>query len=401
VKYDKWLINNIVTTGNHSLTSKLILDNLQLKLPGKYTYSELKDAIDRLYGLGSTEKVFFSLIDDENNGKTLKLTIVEKKSSSVNVGMRLNTTDAVSVLLNYSRKDYKNYFSHFAVTTNISSNPEITACSEFSKGSLPIVGLQLTSKYRAYQVYANGSRFNTSEVFYNSGSGYLYQTLKKDASLGAGFKVEMFKGSFFSIVSDSAIALPQSKSVVTNAYIFFSKDNLDNFYFPTCGIELYSELSLVKDIKKTDICPVFLYRSRSAVELTNRVCVLFNLYGRAIITGQIPDFKQTFIGGHDYEVYFSNHLPFYGIPPVMPARNISSVAMGGVRLNLYKKHYVSVIANFLLQNNQLDEWTEAQTEWGWAIDYKYKSIVGPAGFTLGYSNWFKAPVFSANIGLWF
>lgn len=401
IKNNRWLISKITIKGNQSLTEKLILDNLQLNIPERYTYDELKDAIDRVYGLNITDKVFFILSDDGNNGKVLNLNITEKKSSSLNFGMRLNTTEAVSILINYSRNDYKQYISNLSIFANISSNPGFNAYSEFSKGKLPAIGIQLTGKYRDYKLYAYGKRINTSEIYYGSGSAYLHQSINKKAIIGTGVKMELFNGNYFNTASDSLIIPPKTTSFISNVYAFFSKDNLDSYYFPTHGTEIYAEFSLTQDMDNTKVCPVVLFKSRRVIKITNHIGFLLNLHGRAIFSDQLPTVKQTFVGGHDYEIYFNSHLPFYGIPPVMPADRFTIIGLAGINVNIYKKHYVSLLANYMMQSNQEKIWNKANAEWGWGLDYKYNSLIGPIGFTVGYSDWLKTPVFSGNIGMWF
>ena len=401
VKNDKWAITKINISGNHTLNNKLILDNLRLEIPGLYSYNELKNAIDRVYGLSSTEKVFFNLTDNGAEGKTLNLNISEKQSATFNLGMRVNSTDAVSILVNYSKRDYNRYFSNLSLSANISSNPEINVYTEFSKGKLPIVGFQLTGKYREYKLYDKGQKINSSEIYYSSGSTYLYQPLNRDITIGCGLKFELFNGNFFNMSSDSLIVLPQATTTNTNLYVFCSKDNLDNYYFPTRGSEIYSEFSLVEDEKYKSLSPVLLVKSRNVIKLNKRLGLLANFHGRAIFSGAMPLIKQNFIGGHDYEIYFNNHLPFYGIPPIMLAERFVFIGLIGLKTNVYKEHYVSLMANGLIQSNQIKKLKDFKTEWGFGFDYAYNSIIGPIGFTIGYSGWYNKPVFSVNIGMWF
>ncbi|MFT3739383.1 MAG: patatin-like phospholipase family protein [Breznakibacter sp.] len=403
VKTDTWRISKITVGGNYSATGKLIEDNLQLEVPGKYSYRELKKAIDRVYGLGCMDKVMFRLRDDRYGEKELILDVSERKSAAFNLGVRVNTTDAIAVLANYSRRSYGRYFSYHSIFANISSNPELKWNSEFSKGKWPVVGLGATGKYREYKLFRDGEKINSSEVYYGAGSVYFYKPIRKNAQIGIGTRIELFRNNFFSSnsVPNPVFELLPSTTSVSNLSLYWSKDTFDDYYFPTRGGEYHSDITFSKDLEGSGICPVFTYKIRKIFGIGSRLGLLASFYGRAVMDDNLPMIKQNFVGGHDYELYFDNHLPFYGIPAIMDVQRYATVNLLGLRAKVSANNYVSVIFNALLHTNDMKELPDFKSSFGYALDYQYKSIIGPMGITVGYSDDYQKPVVSANIGMWF
>jgi NTE family protein len=400
IKLDKWPVAEITLSGDYSVNDKLILDKINLAVPGNYTYEDIKGAIDRIYGLGCIKRAYFNLADGEK-GKTLNFHIEEEMVSNINIGMRVNTADAVSILINYTQRDFRRYFGMFSVAAEISSNPGFNIFGEISKGKLPVIGLQLEGKYRNYNIYTDGQKTNSAEIYYGAACLYGYQLIKKHTSVGMGVKQELFNGQIFSATSDSIINSAGGNTTHSNLYAYCSFDNLDNFYFPTKGIEFYSEVSVTDEGKLNKIDPVALLKMRNIVKLDNEYSFLFNLYGRAIFTKTIHEYKLNYVGGHDYEITMSNHLPFYGIPAIMPSERFSFISLAGLRLKIAKKHYITALTNLLLQSDELLESQLYDPVWGFGMGYSYNSRVGPIDLTVGYSYWLKKPTISVNIGLWF
>ena len=401
VKDDMWRIYDIKIDGSYSLNERLILDNINLKLPGMYRYDEIKAAVDRIYGLGCIWRVYFHLKDDGIRGNILHFTIQEKEASSINVGIRVNTTEAVSVLLNYSQRDYKRYIGYVSATADISSNPGFQAFGEISKGNFPVIGLELAGKYNKYGIYSEGEKINSAEIYYGTANIYSYQIIKRHANIGIGIKQDFFHGSFLLNPTDTIITGTKSKTAISNAYLYYSLDNLDDYYFPTRGSDMYAEASIAEDESFNNINPIILLKSRNYIPLSKHCTFLLNYNGRAIFSRDVPTFKSNFVGGHDHEIYFNNNLPFYGLPSLMPANRFTFIGLGGLRVQFAQKHYISLMANYLIQSNEIIEDIAYSSIWGIGAKYSYKSAIGPLDFTIGYSDWYKKPTMSANVGLWF
>lgn len=153
-----WRITDLDFTGSHHFDDAFLRKTMLLEFPGNYSYSEIKNATDRLYGLGGFEKIYFTLIDN-GTGKTLNLNIVTVKEVALGIGFKANMTDAAALLLNVFQKDYKNIFSLLSLSTELSINPGIRIIAESSKRNFPAVGIEQEASTRITTYSTRGTRF--------------------------------------------------------------------------------------------------------------------------------------------------------------------------------------------------------------------------------------------------
>ncbi|MBN2486839.1 MAG: patatin-like phospholipase family protein [Bacteroidales bacterium] len=394
-------ITELTITGEYSISEKYIRDYFGIDLPGRYTTNDIQAAIDKLFGSGFFKRVYFK-IGNNPTGKTLNLVLEEQPLKSFNLGFRVNTRDAVSLLLNFAQKDFRRFIGYVSVTADISSNPGFDIVTEFSKGKWPVTGFELCGKNTSYGVYYNKQKAFTTDLFYASANLYTYKNLKKSSILGLGLKEEYYGGSIFNANNvDTLLSISQNQVAVSSLYTYYSFDNLDDYYFPEKGAEIYAEFSLTSDPQYSAICPVALWKSRKVLRIAEKGTLLINFYGRAILQNTLHPFKSTFLGGAEYIPYFNYHFPFCGIPAVTPADRYTLAGSAGLRIRFAKKHYATILLNCMFDNSELVPFGHYRSILGSALKYSAKTTFGPVDITAGFSGGYNKPVLSANLGLWF
>jgi NTE family protein len=152
VKQKEWKINDISISGNYSMSETFLRDELVLNVPENYAYYEIKKSINNLYGTGNFKRAYFNL-EENNDGYCLNINVDEEKTWDVNVGMRLNTKSAISVVLNTTRKDYSKTFGLLSFTADISSNPKINFLLELGAKNNSVISLMVDGMYKNVNVY--------------------------------------------------------------------------------------------------------------------------------------------------------------------------------------------------------------------------------------------------------
>jgi NTE family protein len=373
---------------------------LALGIPGDYSSEDIKAAIDQLYGLGGFDRIYYNLVDS-SDGKILNLNISTKKDFTQNIGFKANTIDAAAILINTTRKNYKNIFGFFSTSIELSVNPGLTIVAETNKTNLPTVGLSLKGKYQNFNIFDQGKKMAETNVFYTSGSLYFYQPFMHHLELGMGAQEEYFHGDIFS--KTSALETPGKMDYfLTNAYAYLSLDNMDDFYFPSKGTNMYAEFSLMAEFgKSNEISPVALFKMKNVIPLDENVTMLFDLYGRAMFNSNSPATRRTLVGGEPYTQYFNYHLPFVGMPPISLAERYTYISLIGLRMKVAKSQYFSLLFNGMWQDSDMIFREGATATYGGGLRYSIKSKLGPLDITLGYSGTNDKPTFSANFGYWF
>lgn len=400
VSPDKWYITNLSLTGRFEVDAAFLLRSIDVELPGYFSYTDIRGIINQLYGYGIFDKIYFNLFDNEN-GKTLNLNISEKNVATQYVGFKVNTTDAAALMMNFTRKNYGKRFGQLSAGAELSANPGITFLAETSTGNFPTTGIELKGKYQNYNIFDRGDKLYEANLFYSSASLYFYKRFLKQNVIGIGIKEEYYNGDIFSR-STTDIVSYEKTSWLTDIYTYISVDNLDDYYFPTKGTDLYAEYSLQGNFgSASDVSHILLFRNRNVFSLSRRSTILLNFYGRSIFNSDYPDFKVTMAGGAQYSQYFNFHIPFAGLSPVNLVDRFAVSCMTGIRFNITDNHYLSFIGNALYQSNDISNPEGGSWIWGGGINYSIKTVLGPVDMLLGFSDAVKAPTFSANFGYWF
>lgn len=400
VKSERWHITGLTFTGNNHLDEEFLRKILRLETPGDYSMENIKSAIDRLYGLGGFDRIYYQLTDN-GQGKTLTLHISTQEVFTNNIGFKANTTDAAAILINTTRKNYKNIFGLLSASAELSVNPGLSFLVESNRTNVPILGISLKGKLQNFDVFENGDKTYKSNVFFSSSSVYVYQSFLNNFYLGIGLQEDYFHGDIFARNYASPVVSNQVDQFITSAYSYLSFDNMDDYYFPTTGTNFYAEFSMMSNLKMLNkLSPALLYKIRNVWPIANRTALLFDIYGRELFNSDYSLTKATLIGGEPYSQYFNYHLPFVGLPAVYIADRSANIGLAGLRFHLTESQYLSLLFNAMMQSNDA-EFTNINMTYGGGIKYAYKSLLGPLDITLGFSSVSEKPTFSANFGYWF
>ena len=399
---EKWKITDVRFHGVKEINKDFLKKTLDLQFPGSYSYDEIKNSVDRLYGTGGFDKVYFSL-NDNAKGKTLNLHISTTEVRSQNIGFKVNTTDAAALMLNATWKDYSRTIGFFSVSAELSANPGLSIVAETNKRDFPDLGFELKGKYQNYNIYNHGHKIFEADLFYSSAALSLGQSFLNWWKTGVGIQEEFFDGDVFLKNSNTtSILANKDKFWLTNAYAYFSFDNMDHFYFPERGSRLYVEFTGSTDFQGSgEFSPSLLLKMNHVLPTGKKTAILLDLYGRAFFSSDYPQIKTTLVGGDSYSHYFNYHFPFMGLPPVVLADRFAYVGMAGIRLHISDSQYLSFIFNTLQQGSRIDELNHSHAVYGGGVKYSLKTIVGPLDIGLGYSGAYKKPTVSANLGYWF
>lgn len=400
IEPNSWEISNISVSGNYSVSENYLSDGLELDLSERHSYVDIKRSINNLYGTGNFKRAYFNL-EDATSGKRLNIVLDEKKSWDVNVGIRANTRSAASVVLNTTKRDYRNTIGLMSLTADISSNPKLNLLFEIDDNTMPRVSLALDGMYKKIDVHPDKDITFSTGFYYAAAKLYSSQRISRYSSLGSGIKQDFYRGKRYSVVGDTTSKLILNHNYSTHLYSYLTFDNLDNYYFPEKGTALYSEVSVTMDSSFSDVNFVLLYKMRNIIELNSSCSLLLNVYGRSLLSESTPHYLRNFAGGCDYEQLFIHHLPFYGLPALWSTERFTFVGLTGLRVNIAAKHYLSLVANFLTNNDDFINIKDYETIVGGGLTYAYNSFIGPLELTVGYSDEYKKPIVSANIGLWF
>ncbi len=399
VRAQRWFIKKISLSGNYSLSEQKILNTLDLNVPAVYGADKIKKAIDHLYGLGSFNRIYYKL-NNLKDGKELVFILDEKNIRSFNVGLRANSEDAIGILVNYTQKDSRNLIDYYSLTANLSSNPGFSLNTQLNPGNWASIDFNLEGKYKDLNYYDSSFTRINSQIYFQKASINFSQRFDQFSSIGVGGSENFYLGDIIMPGDATQDYINDKNDFFSEVYLFFNSDVLDNYYFPHRGTALTVKGGISINDEK-NVYTSALLKMQNYFPLTKWLTFKFDLYSRLLLEGDYSTMAANFVGGHDYEIYFENHLPFYGLPSLVTTGRYTGISLVGCRMN-YGNHHFSVLSNWLAENDeQIEKWDTYNFIWGGAIKYAYSTNFGPMGFTVAYSDAYRKAVFSFNLGLWF
>ena len=176
----------------------------------------------------------------------------------------------------------------------------------------------------------------------------------------------------------------------------------DDWYFPMRGARFKAEYAYLTDnFAKLDSKPGMSEVNanwRKSIPISKRFALQPMVYGRLLFGTIIPPVFGNTIGGDWFGHYVEQQMPFAGIG------NIEYIDHQFVAVQLQAQEHIGDNSYVLLrvagaqQAGQVKNLLDHRTLLGGQIAYYYKTIVGPVGATIGYSNRTKKPYFYLNLG---
>lgn len=399
VSPQKWHITGITFSGKYQPDVAFMMNTLNLHIPGDYSREEIKNSIDRLYGLGGFELIYYNLVNS-GGGKILNLNIFPDRILNQNVGLRVNTSDEASILLNTTRRDYSKIFNFVSLSGELSVNPGVHLQAEMGRKDFQAFGFDLRGKYQNYHLYREGTRLSSAGVFGMAAGAYAYKPLRNGFHFVASFEEQYF--SFKNLAAHETITPVNGDNFLTRGALALSYDSFDDFYFPQKGTNLFTEFSVLENFRKEGrLSPLFLVRMKNAIPAGSKLVFLLDFHSRLVFSQSLPLPAVTLAGGEPWSDYFSYHLPFYGLPAATITGRFTYTGLTGARIKLSSSQYLSFLFNIMSEGNRFAPWQNGGLVTGGGIKYSRKSIIGPLELFTGYSPLTGKVVISASLGYWF
>ena len=176
----------------------------------------------------------------------------------------------------------------------------------------------------------------------------------------------------------------------------------DNWYFPTRGARFKAEYSYLTDnlvkldgkVGMSDISASW----RRSFTFGSRFTLQPMVYGRLLLGKTVPFIFANTVGGDWFGHYVEQQMPFAGIGNVEFVADQFVAAQLQGQLRIATNNFVLLRLSGAQQAEKLKELFDHKTLYGIQAAYFYKTMFGPLGATIGYSNRTKEPYFYLNLG---
>ena len=389
---DTFHIRRVLFEGIDPRDEKWLTQISGLKENSLLTVKKLQEAMSIVIGTNLYSNVSYKLVGERQ--EDLVLTVQEKSNSAINVGLNFNSEDIVALLLNATFDNRARYHSKFSVTGRIGKRMYGRVDYAIERNSLRNINLSYMFTYHDLDVYNRGDKIvNTTYRHHFVELGYF--------KLKLGARYEYFDYNSFLYTAEN-----QKYQVKPEGFIsYFAQahlETLDRRYFPSKGVSLQADYSIYTDNFVTYKGHTFFSALKlsflSVLPLTSHLSLLPSIDGRVLI-GKDPAYPfLNVVGGDMPERYLPQQLPFAGINRMEIFDNSVAIVRLNLRQRIGQRHYISLIANYAIHEDNFFDLLKGESVWGGSIGYAYNSMFGPMNTNFGLSNRNNNLQFYLNLG---
>lgn len=371
-------IGNIRLEGFSKSERNLIAKYLDLKPYTTVTRREFNRNIEQIKSAGGFEFVKYSLSNQAPYD--LRIWVNEKQNASLHVGFRFDSHELASLLLGTEMTLTGNYFKpKLSLTARLSESPYIQLGASSSRVFFGEFNFGYRYQYNNFAFYRGDKRSHTSTFDFHKLSMKFSDIYLRDFNLSAGIEADFF--DYHETFYEGGKYEAESEAYI-NYFLSGHYDNLNNVYVPSKGwsIDAHYTLHTNNGLEVHDHVPFasVQYKVLGTMKLSDLVTFVPSLYGRTLI-GMEPTYPYyNCIGGISPSRYMPQQMNFVGIQHIELCENSMMVGALETRFTVAKNHYVSAVANVLIENdNFLRMFNFEDTLTGFGVKYTYQTSLGP------------------------
>ena len=400
------LVRSITINNVNDSDSRWLIRKGGLKVGSHYSERDIEKAMNVYRGTGCFDEVTYQVKECDSIHKNnrladaydLSINMKQAKPHVFGMGVRYDTEDGAAILLNMGLNEKKFNGSKLNLTARLSYNPRINLTYTYSKASLANFNLAYDYRNEHFSMRFDNSRNINLRYYQNKVSGYVSQFHLLNVSTNVGLSYISTKFDLFTLDQEFDTIFFSPNRLLT-PFVDVKYDNLDDAYFAKHGIKARLSGRYNIDTKNfKDTYPEISLSFQSYLTPGDRRFTFIpQVYGYYVVG--FPQYFNLYgvFGGLMEGRHFEHQLPFVGYASVESGTDVITVLRCDLRYNFYKKHYLTVMGNYLMNSY----WGEPIAELfdnsvqGAGLQYSYNSFLGPVSLTAHWSRRYAENHFGA------
>lgn len=400
---DSVYVDGVEIRGVSEAESAILMKRIGIRPGDKVCRSDVEDVVAEVFGTQAYDYVTYEL---EGTGQPFHL-VINCKPGPIHhfgFGVRLDTEEVVSVLLNVSLNAHRLQGSIFDFTGKISTNPYFQFHYRYNSPKAPTINATASVKWTGMNLLDfTSSRFNLDylnvrQEFYLSNINWSLFDIQ------LGLRNDYF--NLRSLYSSGGLFGDYNMDQLQNDYVSLflnaRADTFDDGYFPTSGYKA--------GVSYGWTFAGFPYRFNNFHALNIDAKTVLN----AGIFSFIPSINFSFLFGYKVPLayvnciggsipgrYIDQQIPFIGVNNLALARNILTVFRTDFRFRVARNHYVTGIVNYYRDSDDFSTYTQGLGVFGAGVEYGFDTIFGPLTANLHWSSLTKRVGFYIGFGYYF
>lgn len=385
---DSLVIADVEIQGVLPREEDILKSRLKLKFGQKIAREELDDIIAKIYGTQAYDYVTYELLGEMEPFK-LVLNCRKGPVHQLGLGVRADSEEIVSVLLNIGLNVHKLHGHMVDFTGKISANPYLQFHWSYDLPSIPTINASSYVRWTDMDMLNFGSNRLSLNFFSAKQEVFLSNMKWKTFDIRTGLRNEVFD---IRNLKSSEVIGDYDLSMLTNDYMSLfvdaRADTFDDGYFPTRGFKAGASYSwtfagIPKNVNRFQTITA---DAKVVVPISERVSFIPSFDCRFLIGQDIPVPFFNAMGGSLPGRYVDQQLPFIGITNVTAMKNILTIYRTDLRVKVFNNHYITGIFNYVRDCDYFASYAYWPGHYGAGLEYSYDTIFGPLSANIHWSD---------------
>ncbi|MCM1501375.1 MAG: patatin-like phospholipase family protein [Bacteroidales bacterium] len=387
-------IDGVEIRGVPDREKAILMSRIKVKEGDVVCRKDVEDVVGQIYGTKAYEYVTYEL---EGTGEPYHLVVNCKRGPihRFGLGLRADTEEIVSVLLNFGFNSRKLYGSTYDFTGKISANPYIRFQYSYDGTGLPTFNLSASARWVNLDLLEG---FGISPSSFHMKYFDTVQELSLSNIRWSLFDINGgLRNRYFMVRSimsqDFAVGnydFSDMNNDFLSLFLHAGADTFDNGYFPKRGFSANVSYEWVFNGYPNRIHNFHVVSGDvKAVVPGGKVFAFIPSVGFRFLLGRdsIPFAYMNVAGGSMAGRYFEQQMAFVGKNNVAAMRNILTLFRTDFRFEVAKNHYLTGILNYARDCDTFKEYAGRETGWfGGGVEYAYNAFFGPVKADIHWSN---------------
>jgi len=385
---DSLTIANVDIKGVLPKEKALIKSKLHLKSGQKISRDDLDEIVARIYGTQAYDYVTYELLGET---EPFRLVFRCRKGPvhQFGLGVRADTEEIVSVLLNVGLNTHRLYGHAFDLTGKISANPYMQVKWSFDSPSFTTVNVAASIRWTDLNTLNIWTHRLGFRFLHSRQEVYLSNMTWRKFDFNAGFRNEVFH--IRNIKSEDILGdydFSQLNNDFMSLYAVGRTDTFDDGYFPTKGIKAVASYAwtFAGFPKRFNNFHTVAAGVRGVVPGGDIFAFIPYANVRFLLGYEVPVAYFNAIGGSLAGRYVDQQIPFIGVTNLWAMKNILTMAGMDFRFRIFKNNYITGIVNYVRDCDHFNHYLAGPGYFGAGVEYAYDTIFGPLKANIHWSD---------------
>lgn len=404
INVDSVYISGIEIRGVSEKEQAILMSKIDIKPGDKVCRKDVENAVASVFGTQAYDYVTYEMEGTEQPFN-LVLNCKPGPIHQFGFGVRLDTEEVVSVLLNVGLNVHSLKGSSFDFTGRISANPYFRFHYSYNTPKAPTLNATASVKWTGLNLFDfTNVKFgldylNVREELYFSNINWSLFDIK------VGLVNDYF--DLRSIQSSEPIQgdydLDQLRNDYVSLFLNARTDTFDDGYFPKKGYSagIYYGWTFAGFPYRFDNFHALQLNAKTVLNAGDVFSFIPSIDCRFLFGSNVPVAYINCVGGSLPGRYIDQQIPFMGINNVAIMRNILTVFRTDFRFSLARNHYLSGIVNYARDSDSFKTYARGAGVFGAGLEYAYDTIFGPLQVDLHWSSMSKKIGFYVGFGYYF